>query len=217
MSVEFSQADVDTAIKALERCRLTYQQEQVILRRIGRAVIKQAKLNIRKQRDIHGQAFAPRVKKRKGRRRLLPNIAKKLRGKTDANHVDVGFGNGLTGEIAHKQQYGTPSETWDGRRMTRVRGPVNSYKKPATARQAKILLNAGFKIKKLRGKGKKRPTVKWIKENLKQGQLWAIWKELTDKEAVRTWEIRNTPRAFLGLTREQSDQIITREVLRIKG
>ncbi|GEK13226.1 phage virion morphogenesis protein [Aliivibrio fischeri] len=217
MQVELSQADVDMAIKALERCRLTYQQEQVILRRIGRAVIKQAKLNIRKQRDINGQPFAPRLKKRKGRRRLLPNIAKKLQVKANANHVDVGFRNSVTGRIAHTQQYGTPSETWSARRITKVRGPVTSYDKPATAKQAKILIKAGFKIKKLRGKGKKRPTVKWVTENLKQGQLWAIWKDITNKQSVTTWEIKNAPRAFLGLTQKQTDQIITREVLRIKG
>ena len=43
MTLEFTQPDIDQAMRALSRCKLTYNQEQLALRRIGRAVIKQAK------------------------------------------------------------------------------------------------------------------------------------------------------------------------------
>ncbi|AVI66941.1 virion morphogenesis protein [Shewanella sp. WE21] len=214
MNGEFSAADIDKATRALERCRLTYRREQVVLRRIGRAVIKQAKKNVREQKSVNGQAFAPRLKKRKGRRKMLPNLAKKLRSKNEANRVDVGFNNRLTGRIAHTQQHGTPSETWTGKRMTKVRGHYQHYDKPPTPRQARMLIKAGFTLKKKRGEGRKRPTSKWVIANLTQGKLFAIWRELTGHEASHRWEINNAPRAFLGLTRQQSDQIITREVLR---
>ncbi|PSU69164.1 hypothetical protein C9J20_14655 [Photobacterium phosphoreum] len=215
MDIEFSQADIDKATRALSRARLTYNQEQLALRRIGRAVIKQAKKNVRQQRDIHGQPFAPRKKKRKGRRRLLPNLAKRLRGKNDASHVEVGFANRLMSEIAHKQQHGNPTETWTGARIRRVRGPFQHYDKPPSPRQARALLRAGYKIKKQRGKGWKKPTTKWVIDNIAQGQLGLILRELLHKKANASWEIDNAPRPFLGLTAEQSERIITHEVLRI--
>lgn len=214
MNAEFSQSDIDKATRALERCRLTYRREQMALRRIGRAVIKQARKNAREQKDVQGKAFAPRLKKRKGRRKMLPNLAKKLRGKNDANRVDVGFNNRLTGRIAHTQQFGAPSEVWTGKRMNKVRGRYRDYSKSPTPKQARMLIKAGFTLKKKRGEGRKRPTTKWVIANLTQGKLFAIWRELTGHDAVPRWEINNAPRAFLGLTRHQSEQIITREVLR---
>jgi hypothetical protein len=217
MTLEFTQPDIDQAMRALSRCKLTYNQEQLALRRIGRAVIKQAKKNVRQQRGVQGQPFAPRTKKRKGRRRLLPNIAKRLRGKNDTNHVEVGFNNRLTGEIAHKQQYGSPAETWTAARIRQARGALTlrEYNKPPTPRQARALIRAGYMIKKKRGKGWKKPTTKWVVSNITQGQCGLILRKLLGKQPKSSWEITNTPRPFLGLTPEQSDQIITHEVLRI--
>lgn len=215
MEIEFTQADIDKAIKALERCKLTYSQEQLALRRIGRAVCRQAQKNARQQKDINGHNFAPRKRKRKGRRKMLPRLAKRLRGKNGANHVEVGFGNLLTAQIAHKQQYGTPSETWSVARIRKVRGQFKHYDDPPTRKQARALIRAGYTIKKQRGKGRKKPTTAWVMENMKQGQIGLIMRELLDKRPKRSWEIDNEPRPFLGLTNEQSDQIITREILKI--
>ncbi|MCD9491347.1 hypothetical protein GLP30_10995 [Photobacterium phosphoreum] len=215
MALEFTQPDIDQAIRALSRCKLTYNQEQLALRRIGRAVIKQAKKNVRQQRDIHGQPFAPRTKKRKGRRRLLPNIAKRLRGKNGTNHIDIGFNNRLTGEIAHKQQYGSPAETWTAARIRRSRGAFKDYDKPPSPKQARALIRAGYMIKKKRGKGWKKPTTKWVVDHITQGQCGLILRKLVNKQPKVSWEINNKPRPFLGLTPEQSEQIITHEVLRI--
>lgn len=215
MELEFAQADIDGAMRALSRARLTYNQEQLVLRRIGRAVIKQAKKNARQQRDIHGQPFTPRKKKRKGRRRLLPNLAKRLRGKNDASHVEIGFNNRLTGEIAHKQQYGSPAEIWTGARIRRSRGTFKNYDKPPSPRQARALIRAGYKVKKKRGKGWKKPTTKWVVDHMTQGQCGLILRQLLNKQTKASWEINNEPRPFLGLTPEQSEHIITHEVLRI--
>ncbi|MEC4728842.1 hypothetical protein HWQ46_25335 [Shewanella sp. D64] len=215
MEVEFSQAEIDKAMKALERGRLTFSKEQAALRRIGNAVIRQARKNVREQRDVNGRAFAPRLKKRKGRRKMLPNIAKKLRSKNNANNVNIGYSNSLTGRIAHTQQHGTPSESWNGERMSKVRGRYRNYDRAPSRRQARMLLKAGYKIKSANGKRWKRPSQKWVIDNLKEGQLFAIWRALTGHEPSTSWEIDNAPRAFLGLPPSQSEHIITREVLRV--
>ncbi|MEF1204306.1 phage virion morphogenesis protein [Photobacterium damselae] len=215
MRIEFNQAEIDMAMKAISRLKLSYSQEQLALRRIGREVIKQSKKNIREQNDVDGQSFSPRRKKRKGRRKMLPNIAKRLRTKNDANYVDVGFGNSLTAQIAYKQQYGSPAETWTGDRVRRVRGPAKHNDDPPTYRQARALIRAGYTIPKQRGKGRKKPSTKWVRENITQGRLGLIIRELLNKTPKQSWEIDNEPRAFLGLTPEQSTQIITREILNI--
>ncbi|RZP88990.1 phage virion morphogenesis protein [Vibrio vulnificus] len=215
MEWQFEQADIDTAMRTISRLKLTYQQEQTVLRRIGRAVMKQSQKNIRAQRTIDGKAFAPRKGKGK-RRKMLTKIMRKARAKTGANHVEIGWPNNVAGNIAYRQQHGEPAERWTAERAKRVRQRYenpNQNQQPPTRRMARVLLDAGFTLKKKRGKGRKRPSIKWVMENLKQGQLWAIFRELTDKPFKQQWEIENEARPFHGLTESQSQGILVNEVL----
>lgn len=216
MEWRLEQADIDTAMKAIRRLQLTAKQEQVVLRRIGRAVERQSQKNIRQQKTITGKAFAPRKGKKK-RRKMLTKIMRQARSKTGTNHVSVEWANNVAGQIAYRQQHGEPAERWTANKLKRIRQRnenPNQNQQPPTRKMARMLINAGFTLKKKRGKGRKRPSAKWVIENLKQGQLWAIFRELTDQPFKQRWDIDNEARPFHGLTEEQSQGILVNEVLK---
>ncbi|PMT73882.1 hypothetical protein C1S86_24320 [Vibrio parahaemolyticus] len=214
-NVEFQQAQVNQAINTLKLARLTPAKKRRVLRKVGKAVIRDAKQNIRKQQDIHGRAF----EKRKGRskKKLLKNMARPLSEKVLNDRVRVDyFRNKGAGIIAYEQQYGV-AETWTADRLKKIRSKSSSdsakhYKDPATRQQAKRLIDAGFTVRRKSGKGRKKPSVKWVTENLTQGQFGAIYRELSGDKPKKSWKVQPPSREFLGMSDKDAQKLLANEL-----
>lgn len=214
-NVEFQQAQVNQAINTLKLARLTPAKKRRVLRKVGKAVIRDAKQNIRKQQDVHGRAF----EKRKGRskKKLLKNMARPLSEKVLNDRVRVDyFRNKGAGIIAYEQQYGV-AETWTADRLKKIRSKSSSdsakhYKDPATRQQAKRLIDAGFTVRRKSGKGRKKPSVKWVTENLTQGQFGAIYRELSGDKPKKSWKVQPPSREFLGMSDKDAQKLLANEL-----
>lgn len=215
LNVEVSQAQMQQAINTLKLARLTPAKKRRVLRRVGKAVIRDAKQNIRKQQDIYGKAF----EKRKGRskKKLLKNLARPLSEKVLNDRVRVDyFKNKGAGRIAYEQQHGV-AENWTAERLKKVRSKssedsAKQYKEPATRQQAKRLIDAGFTIRRKSGKGRKKPSVRWITDNLTQGQFGAIYRELTGDKPKKSWKIQPPSREFLGMSDKEAQKLLADEL-----
>lgn len=218
LSLELQNVELEKNLNTLRLLHFTKAQKRRILRKVGRAVIKDAKKNIREQKDIHGKAFAKR--KGRARRKLLRNMAKPLSEKVLNDRVRVDyFKNRGAGRVAAEQQYGLP-QTYTAAKLKEQRKesePSNHYQLPATRQQAKRLIESGFKIRRKGGKGKKRPSVKWVTENLTQGQFGAIYRELTGEKTKKSWKITPPKREFLGMPEREAQQLLTDEIIKTMG
>lgn len=194
------------------------REQRKVIMDMARAVRKQAVLNIRQQRTIDGSPMTPR-KDARIRRRLLRGLGKAKVGKSKGLAVygrgidaaEVTYGNQGAGKIAFRHQYGIP-EPWTKQKAEKVYGQPD-YDKPATRAQAKSLIDAGYRVrvKRKRGKGTrlKRVSSKWIRENMTLGQAGRILRFLRDVgHSKNRWEIDTPARPFLGATPEQADAML---------
>ncbi|SHJ72024.1 hypothetical protein ACQ0P8_16325 (plasmid) [Halodesulfovibrio aestuarii] len=199
------------------------KKQRRIVMSMARTVRKQAAQNIRQQRTVRGTQMAPR-KNSRNKNRLLKKLAgTKLgknpkgkgkglnvygRGKTKA---EVTWGNAFAARIAYAQQHGI-AQKWSASKA-RKRYGVPNYKAPATRAQAKALLDAGYRlrVRKKRGKGTrlKRVTIKWIRENMTVGKAALILNILRGNENRPTaWEVKPEARPFLGVPAEKADEML---------
>ncbi|WAR43726.1 phage virion morphogenesis protein [Methylomonas rapida] len=174
-----------------------------ILRKAGRQVVKSAKARIVAQRDLSGAPFAPAADgsgrkllvgrpKKDGLRRLLKVI------EASEDSVTVGWQNGLLSRIAYQQQYGHSEPTKNTRKK------VVASNAPATRKQAKSLIDAGYKVRK-NGKAYRTPSIKWITENMTMGRAGLILRILQPTQSTGITKI--PPRSFLGITDEDLNAI----------
>ncbi|NAW58492.1 MULTISPECIES: hypothetical protein [unclassified Vibrio] len=218
LTIKSPEADIRQAINTIKLMQLTPVKKRRVIRRVGKAVIRDAKQNIRQQTDIHGKAFA----KRKGRskKKLLKNLARPLSDYVMADRVRVDyFKNRGAGNIAYEQQHGT-AEDWTAAKLKKIRSKSKNdsakhYQDPATRQQAKRLIDAGFTVVRKSGKGRKKPSVKWITDNLTQGQFGAIYRDLTGDKPKKTWKIQPPERAFLGMDNKAAQKRLAQELINV--
>ena len=85
---------------------------------------------------------------------------------------------------------------------------------PATRNLARALISEGYKIPRGKGKGSKRPSIKWITNNLSINQAGFLLRELKGSSGKSTWKIDLPARSFLGQTvAEQKEQLHSTEAL----
>ncbi len=181
-----------------------------LLYRVAKKVIRDSKKRVRLQRDLKGRPYEARAKKRKGGRKMLARMAKQLKV-INNNSVEavVGFSSPVLGKIASKQQHGA-TELMSADKLAKRYGDADR-KAPATRKQAVALREAGFEIKKAKGKGKKKPTLKWITENMKAGQAGAALRYLrlhAGDTISKSWTTVLPARSFLGATPKEVVQYI---------
>jgi hypothetical protein len=114
-------------------------------------------------------------------------------------------------KLPYRHQHGI-AEPWSAARAAEQYGTPN-YKAPATRAQAKALNAAGYRVsvKKKRGKGSrlKRVSIKWICENLTQGQAGKLIKLLSGNNTHSSrWESKPAARPFLGATPEDKKEML---------
>lgn len=194
------------------------REQRKIIMTMARAVRKQAVLNIRQQRTVEGLPMAPR-KDARNKRRLLRGLAKAKVGKSKgltvygrgSDSAEVTYGNQGAGQIANRHQKGIP-EPWSKKKAEKVYGRPD-YNKPATRVQAKSLIDAGYRVRKKRKRGKgtllKRVSVKWIREHMTLGQAGRILRFMRGTGLSKTrWDVETPARPFLGATPDDAKEML---------
>lgn len=200
-------------IRQIKTLQLPKSKKSIYHRRIGREVIKIARKNIQQQRTVNGQKFAPR--KNGKRTKMLRRIAKGSNLKQFANskRTIVTWPNAYIGKLARAHQEGI-EDKYTAARMEKEHGQPD-YSAPATSKQAKALIKAGYRLNRGKyksGKNKgnsktKRVSQAWIKENMTLGQAGIVLRMLTDNEAEKSWTVKTEARPFFGLTKKHGSTL----------
>ncbi|CZF83198.1 hypothetical protein [Grimontia marina] len=183
-----------------------------ILKTLGRWEKANARKRISQQKDIDGRGLEPR---KKGRKKMFRRMAKGLEPyvKNGGKVLDLTWRNKQTARTAARHHIGQ-TQKMTARQMEKRWGKPD-YKAPATKGQARKLRELGFSVNK--GKGKKskpkKPSLRWIMENLSQGKAGLIIRVISEKPKQTTWDIPLAERQILGSP--QPD--VNRQLIKIIG
>ena len=120
-----------------------------------------------------------------------------------ANSASVYFKGGNSGKIARAHQEGISLDAGKPKSSA-----AQNKEGPATRNLARALISEGYKIPRGKGKGSKRPSIKWITNNLSINQAGFLLRELKGSSGKSTWKIDLPARSFLGQTvAEQKEQM----------
>ncbi|MCX2834462.1 phage virion morphogenesis protein [Microbulbifer thermotolerans] len=169
---------------------------------MARKVRSYSRKRLRVQRDLQGKLWE---KRKVGRQKMLRGMSKKMRTRSDSRGAEVRFTDAVTAKIGYAHQYGVP-ERWSAVKAEKVYGKPD-YSAPCTRRQARALKQEGYKVRVVGGK-KKKPTIKWMLENLTQGQAGLILRIMRDDlNPKKNWVIELPERSFLGVTEKEIDAL----------
>ncbi|EOJ8601627.1 hypothetical protein ACM45N_002579 [Cronobacter sakazakii] len=205
-------AELRAALASLE---LPPKKRQRLLWRLAKyGLIAAAKRNVRNQQSPDGEQWPGRKTKRKGK--MLRNMPKLLHiremPEIDAVRVYLqggGYRNGETpvpaGVIGYSQQNGMRA------RISRSSQPRQAEPgKLATVAQAKKLRALGYQVK--RGKRLKKPTYREITETMPYAQAGLLIRKLSGKAVKTSWTIDLPARAFLGMSDEEFNKALARQL-----
>jgi hypothetical protein len=195
--------------RQLQLLQLGPDRRRRLVARVAKKVIQDSKKRVRNQVDLQGNRYPDRYRPRThDRRKMLSRLVKELKViQADSNSATAGFNSPVAGRIAADQQYGkrtTISAASFGGRS------ADSYNQPATRKQAKALIDAGFKLR-INGKGRKNPSIKYLVDHYIQGQAGSALKRLRAWAGVATktsWTTVLPARSFLGATAAEIQQYI---------
>ncbi|WP_024609306.1 phage virion morphogenesis protein [Pseudoalteromonas sp. TAB23] len=170
-----------------------------ILRRVIRTTNKSSKERITKQTDLAGKTWQGRASSKK--KKMLTKLKKFMKVRHSANDASVYFSGGNSGKIARAHQEGISLDAG------KPKGKAAQNKEgPATRNLARALIAEGYKIPRRKGKGSKRPSIKWITENLSINQAGFLLRDLKGSSSKSTWQIDLPARSFLGQTQGEEKQ-----------
>ncbi|ALS32764.1 hypothetical protein PTRA_a1570 [Pseudoalteromonas translucida KMM 520] len=168
-----------------------------LLKTLGRYERKLARQRVRTQTTVKGNKFAARESGKKTK--MLKRMGKTLEPYVKAGkRLELKHKNALTGRIAALHQEGG-TEQMTANRMARIHGKPN-YKAPCTRSQAKALSAEGYKVRRAKGKGYRRATIKEITANLNHGKATLVLSKLRGQKSRKSWPIAVKARPFLGDT-----------------
>jgi len=186
-----------SASMQLQLLKLPAAKRTRILKTLGRHERNLARQRIRNQTTVEGDAFEPR--KDGTSTRMLKRLGKTLEPYVkNANRLELKHKSPLTGRVAAMHQEGG-RETMSANRMARIHGKPD-YKAPCSRGQAKALSAEGYKVRKEKGKGYRRASLREIMDTLSQGKAMLILRKLRDKPQKQRWDIPVAARPFLGDT-----------------
>ena len=197
--------NVDKALAQLDLLALDPRKKRRLLRGAGRKVRKQSRQRLREQKGLNGRKWQARSSGRKVK--MLRRLGRHLQVHTSSENAQVTFANKRVGQVARAHQEGV-TQRMDAATAKQAYGKPD-YKGGASKSQAKALLENGYKIRRNKGKGWKRPSQKWIRENLTLGQAGLILRILRDSQAKKDWQIKLPQRSFLGQTEQEQIELST--------
>lgn len=189
--------------KRLQLMTLPGPKRRRMLSQMGRQIQRTARKRMRQQQNINGTPWEPR--KDGSGKKMMRRIGRQMYHKANPDFAEISF-RGPAGRIAREQQEGSREVVTASQARSRAGQP--RYDDNATRKQAKALRAAGYKVRRKGTKGWKKPSLKWIEENLKQGQAGLVLKILRDEASQASWDIVLPPRSFLGLTENDIWQMV---------
>lgn len=196
-----------TGIEEIERKleALTPQLREKMLRKVSQRIRSNSGKRITQQTDLTGAAFTPRsvnTDDKLKNKKMLRGLRQKLGiVSISADQAVIGFRGG-TEKIATEQQLGVTQKVT----AAQNRASNGGLTKPATKKQAKKMIQLGFKVKK--GGKTKKPSIKYIIEHYKIGQAGIIIRNLSHAQAKNEWDIVLPARSFLGVTESEMQDIL---------
>jgi hypothetical protein len=179
-----------------------------ILKTLGRYERALARKRIREQTTVNGQKMAGRTNGKKAK--MLKRLGKTLEPYVkNANRLELKHKATFTGRIAALHQEGG-KEQMSASRMARIHGTPN-YSAPCSRSQAKALSAEGYKVRKTKGKGYRRASVREIVASLSHGKAGVILQAMRGKQNKQGWDIPVKARPFLG----DSSPNVQRELVNI--
>ena len=219
MSVKFDVRHAANMAQRIDLMILKPAAKQKVFENCGRAYLKASRDHIRQQKTIDGRQMAP---KKYGKGKVLKKMGQTLKFDATSKQVTLTWPNKSVAKLASRHQFGI-EEVMTANRMVKIHGQPN-YADPATKKQAKALIDAGFVIstgkrfKSGTNKGKmkkKRPSQKWITENMRLGQAGLIIRTLRNQlNRPKRWDIPVPARPFLGMENQEAAEVLTKEILK---
>lgn len=202
IDVTFDEQDLQRIIDLENRLAGTKANiRRKVLHKTAKAVISNSRAHTLAQADLEGKDYPPHARRR--RRKMLVRLARRLKIIQETEEMAViSFPSPVEREIGGKQQYGYKevvhkSEFIAAQNKQGKKTPLNKDD-PATRRQAKALIDAGYKVKPAGKRVWRRPTIKWIVQNLTVGRAGLILRLLRGSKEF--WTTVIPPRSFLGAT-----------------
>lgn len=184
-----------TARQQLQLLALPPAKRTRLLKTLGRFERKLARQRIRTQTTVDGKKFAGRSDGKKTK--MLKRMGKTLEPYVKASkRLELKHKNKLSGQIAGLHQEGGV-ERMTASRMSRIHGKPN-YQAPCTRSQAKALAAEGYKVRRAKGKGYRRATIKEIAGSLTHGKATLVLSKLRGQKSRNSWPIPVKARPFLG-------------------
>ena len=171
-----------------------------ILKELGRAEIRNTQKRIRDQKNTDGTAMA---KRKNGKRtKMFRRMAKGLEPYVinDGHELNLTWKSKQKGRVAARHAKGQTQKMTAQQVRRRFGQP--DYKAPATKTQARKLREIGFTVRQGEKRKTKKPSLKWIQENLSMGKAGLIIRIMTNKPQQSTWDIPLAQRPFLGSSKE---------------
>lgn len=181
--------------------QLNPRKRSNILRGAIRAVRRGSKERITRQKDLTGKTWQGRANGKK--KKMLTKLKRNMKVYYRPNDAGVFFKGGNSGKIARAHQEGISLDAGKPKSST-----AQNKEGPATRNLARALIAEGYKIPRGKGKGSKRPSIKWITNNLSINQAGFLLRELKGSSGKSAWKIDLPARSFLGQTvAEQKEQM----------
>lgn len=163
--------------------------------------------NITSQTDISGSAFKARKhKKPKQKRKMLAGLSKYMSVTSlNAQRAILGWKRAKTAIIAGSHNKGMTTQG-NAEQLAKYRNQNKG--KPCTNQQVRRLRTLNYQIP-AKGGRTKRPTAKWIADNVTYDQAGLIIRLLSGIKKPRSWQINTPKREFFGVVdRREENELI---------
>lgn len=193
-------------MRSLELLTLPAGRRKRVFKKVSQGARKIVRCNMRQQKTIGGSAFA---KRKVGRGKMLRKLGRTLGVSAQASGATLTWRNALTAQIAYRQHHGV-AEPFNAAKMARI-NPRPDHDAPATRKQAKALIQAGYRQYAGKKNGRvrtRKPSQRWIIEHLSQGHAGLLIRQLEGKRPASRWEVTPQARPFLGVTNQQGTELI---------
>ena len=199
---------------ALSSLELPPKKRQRLLWRIAKlGVIVAAKRNQRNQTSPDGQPWAPR---KRGKGKMLRQLPKLLHVREmpqiDAVRIYLQGGQYKNGQVpVSAGLIGAVHQGGASFSMSADRAPrPDQRNRPALPRQAKKLRALGYKMRK--GNRYVKASSKYIIDTLSMAQAGLLIKKLRGEPTKTTWKIDIPSRVFLGVSDDEFNKILARQL-----
>ncbi|MFS1463865.1 phage virion morphogenesis protein [Vibrio lentus] len=197
-----------------ELLKLNKKARSRVLKELGKYITKTTKKNIRAQRDPDGTPWA---KRKKGRKKMLRGFTTRLKHfQKDNNRTLVVGWPSRRGSVALAHHTGEAEQSGLHQRFKQAKKAKEPKKTdPATREQAKELRDLGYRLPPQgRQKRGKKPTLKFITQNMTVAEVAKLISDLENKQPARKWAVDRKERRLIGISPKRAAMIIKRELKR---